>query len=66
MLGETAKQIQELINKIQVLDLIMSSLTATHKDHVVDMEQQFKEDSLHKLKLTSEVARLLGVKKEEK
>lgn len=58
MLSQTKEQIVELMNKVQVLDFVINTLKATHKEHEPKVEEQFKRASVHKLKLTDELLRL--------
>ncbi len=60
MLGQTKEQIQELVNKIQILDFTLNALNPTHKDHGATTEELFRRGSFHKLKLIDEVLRLNG------
>ncbi len=55
-------QIQDLINKIQVLDFAANELNNTHKDFSPECEGLFKKASAHKLKLIDELLRLSNVK----
>lgn len=63
MLSETKEQIGMLINKIDAFNFVINSLATTHLDHKQEAEDQIKRASTHKLKLTSEVLRLLGAEK---
>ena len=63
VLTETKEQIQTLVNKINTIDFVMEKLQTSHKDDSVEIEKQFKLASTHKLKLTSELLRLLGADK---
>lgn len=58
MLSQTKEEIQNLVNKIQVLDFVLNTLNLSHKDSAEEVEKQFKQGSNHKLKLTSEILRL--------
>jgi len=58
MLSQTKEQTQELINKIQVLDFALNTLNLSHKDEAQQVEKLFKQASVHKLKLISELLRL--------
>ncbi len=58
MLSQTKEQVQDLVNKIQVLDFVLNTLNLSHKDSAEEVERQFKLASDHKLKLTSEILRL--------
>lgn len=58
MLSQTKEEIQNLINKVQVLDFVLQTLNLSHKDSAALVEEQFKKASDHKLKLTSEIIRL--------
>lgn len=58
MLSETKTQVQELINKVQVIDFVLQSLNLNHADYKEKIERQYKQASNHKLKLTSEILRL--------
>lgn len=60
MLSETKEQIQLLINKVQVLDFVLQSLNLNHADYKDRIEEQYKQASNHKLKLTSEILRIQG------
>lgn len=61
MLSETKQNVQDLINKIQVLDFMLNSVNLSHKDHSNRVEDVFKRASSHKLKMMEEVLRLSGV-----
>lgn len=58
MLSQTKQQVQELINKVQVLDFALNTLNLSHKDSADEVERLFKQASAHKLKLISEILRL--------
>lgn len=58
MLSETKDQIQNMVNKIQVLDFVLNTLNLSHKDHADEVEKRFKQASAHKLKLAAEILRL--------
>lgn len=58
MLSQTKENIQNIIQKIQVLDFTLQTLGATHKDHVAQTEVLIKQASVHKLKLVSELLTL--------
>ena len=58
MLSQTKEQVQQLINKVQVLDFVLNTLNLSHKDSAEEVEKLFKEASTHKLKLLSEILRL--------
>jgi hypothetical protein len=60
MLSQTKEEVQMLINKVQVLDFVMGSLNVNHKDFANRIEEQYKQASNHKLKLTAEILRLSG------
>lgn len=55
------EQIQELINKIQVLSVVMENLNLNHTEFKDRIEKQYKAASDHKLKLSEEVLRKLHV-----
>ena len=65
MLSETKEQTQLLVNKVQVLDFVLNSLNLNHADYKEEIEQQYKQASHHKLKLTSEILRLSGAERVE-
>lgn len=58
MLSETKTQVQDLVNKIQVLDFTLNTLNLAHKDDAEKVEGLFKRASAHKMKLIDEVLRL--------
>ncbi len=58
MLSQTKEQVQQIVNKIQVLDFALNTLNLSHKDDAVEVEKLFKQASTHKLKLIAEVLRL--------
>lgn len=58
MLSQTKEQVQQLINKVQVLDFVLNTLNLSHKDHAEEVEKQFRQASVHKLKLTAEILRM--------
>ncbi len=58
MLSQTKEQVQQLINKVQVLDFVLNTLNLAHKESADEVERQFKAASTHKLKLTAEILRL--------
>lgn len=61
MLSETKQNLQEIVNKIQVLDYVIETSSRTHKDHLEKAETFLKRASTHKVKLIEEVLRLSGV-----
>ncbi len=61
MLSQTKENIQDLVNKIQVLDFMLNSVNLSHKDHSARVEAVFKRASNHKLKMMEEILRLSGV-----
>ncbi len=65
MLSETKSQIQDLINKVQVLDFTLKTLNLSHKDQANEVEKLFKQASVHKLKLISEILRLSNARELE-
>lgn len=65
MLSETKEQTQLLVNKVQVLDFVLQSLNLNHGDYKDRIEEQYKQASNHKLKLTDEILRLSGAEKVE-
>ena len=58
MLSQTKEQVQNLINKVQVLDFALNTLNLSHKDSAEEVEKLFKQASTHKLKLIAEILRL--------
>lgn len=58
MLSQTKEQVQQILNKIQVLDFALDTLARTHKDDTAKAEELFKRASTHKLKLVEEMLRL--------
>lgn len=58
MLSQTKEQVQELVNKVQVIDFVLNSLNLNHKEYADRIEEQYKQASNHKLKLTAEILRL--------
>ncbi len=65
MLSQTKENIQEVVNKIQVLDFTLNTLNLSHKDSAATVEELFKRASSHKLKLIDELLNLNGVAKLE-
>lgn len=63
MLSETKELTQSLIQKVQLLDFVLQSLNANHKDYADRIEEQYKTASNHKLKLTEEILRVAGAEK---
>lgn len=61
MLSQTKENIQNVINKIQVLDYMLEALKMTHKDDSVKVEELFRRATAHKLTLIDEVLRLNSV-----
>lgn len=61
MLSQTKENIQNLVNKIQVLDFLLNTLNLSHKDEAAKVEELFRRASTHKLKLIDEVLRLNNV-----
>jgi hypothetical protein len=61
MLSETKQNIQDLVNKIQVLDFTLNTLNLSHKDEAAKVEELFKRASHHKLVLIDELLRLSNV-----
>jgi hypothetical protein len=58
MLSETKQQVQDLINKVQVLDFTLNTLNLAHKDCASKVEELFLRASTHKMKLLEEILRL--------
>lgn len=63
MLGQTKEEIQRLVAKVEVINFVLNSLNMNHKDYSAAIEEQYKQASNHKLKLTSEILRLVGAEK---
>lgn len=61
MLSQTKENVQNIINKIQVLDFALNTLNLSHKDSAETVETLFKRASTHKLKLINELLDLNGV-----
>lgn len=61
MLSQTKENIQNIINKIQVLDYVLETLKMTHKDDAEKVEKLFRKATAHKLTLIDEVLRLNSV-----
>ncbi len=61
MLSQTKENIQDLINKVQVLDFMLNSVNLSHKDHSSRVEDVFRRASSHKLKMMEEILRLSAV-----
>lgn len=61
MLSETKQNLQEIVNKLQVLDFVIDTSGRTHKDDLEKAEIFLKRASSHKVKLIEEVLRLSGV-----
>ncbi len=62
MLSQTKEQVQQLINKVQVLDFVLNTLNLSHKDQAETVEKLFKQASNHKLKLLEEILILSNAK----
>lgn len=60
MLDSTKEQIKLLVDKVNLLSFIMETLKINHTDYQPQIDEQFKQASTHKVKLTSEILRLLG------
>lgn len=60
MLDSTKDQIKFLVEKVQLLTFVIESLKVSHKDFENQIDNQYKQASNHKVKLTSEILRLLG------
>ncbi len=60
MLSQTKENIQNIVNKIQVLDFALNTLNLSHKDSAEEVEKLFRQASAHKLKLISELLSLEG------
>ena len=60
MLSETKQNVQDLVNKIQVLDFALNSLNLNHADYKERIEVLYKTASNQKLILTEELLRLNG------
>lgn len=60
MLSETKEQVQNIVNKIQVLDFVLNTLNLAHKNEAEKVEVMFSRASVHKLKLIDELLRLNG------
>lgn len=58
MLSQTKEQVQQLINKVEVLDFALNTLNLSHKDSADEVEKLFRQASTHKLKLIAEILRL--------
>ncbi len=58
MLSQTKEQVQQLINKVQVLDFVLNTLNLSHKDEATTVERLFLQASTHKMKLLEEILRL--------
>lgn len=61
MLSETKQQLQEVTNKIQLLDFVITALNVTHPENKDKVDGMFKDISTHKIKLAEEVLRLARV-----
>lgn len=61
MLSETKTNLQELINKLQVLDFTIDTTGRLHKDNEEIAGVYLKRICAHKVKLIDEVLRLNGV-----
>lgn len=62
MLSQTQENIQQLINKIDLLDHIVRSASLTTEKFKAASEAQVDAAVAHKSKLTDELLRLLGSK----
>lgn len=60
MLDGTKEQLKFLVDKVQLLSFVMETLKVNHKDYESQIDTQYKQASNHKVKLTSEILRLLG------
>lgn len=58
MLSETKQNLQEIIAKIQLLDMSLETLNRIHKDQAPEVDERVKTISTHKLKLVDEIIRL--------
>jgi len=56
------EQLQELVNKIQLMDFAIVGLNNTHIDFKTEAEDIYKKATNHKLKLVDELLRLSNVK----
>lgn len=65
MLEQTKEQIQQLVNKVQLLDFVLNSLNYNHPDYKEDVENLIKRTSNHKMKLLGEILRMSDVKELE-
>lgn len=57
----TKEQIGELIEKIRLLEFILTSVNVVHAEHKAKQDQLFKDVSEHKLKLVEELVRVARV-----
>ncbi len=62
MLSQTKEKVQELVNKVNVLDYVLNTLNLSHKDQAETVEKLFKQASSHKLVLLEEILRLSNAK----
>lgn len=56
------EQMQELVNKIQLMDFAIVGLNNVHKDQATEAEDLYRKASSHKLKLVDELLRASNVK----
>lgn len=65
MLSETKQNVQDLVNKVQVLDFALQSLNLNHADYKDRIEVLYKTASNYKLVLIDELLRLNGAERVE-
>ncbi len=58
MLSGTKELLQDLVGKIQLLDLALDTINRVHKDNLEEVDAKVRVISTHKLKLVDEIIRL--------
>ncbi len=58
MFTGTKETLQDIVGKIQLLDLALDTINRVHKDNLEEVDTKVKIISTHKLKLVDEIIRL--------
>ena len=58
MLSQTKENLQDIVGKLQLLDMSLDTLGRTHTDFKDSVDTKVKQISEHKLKLVDEIIRL--------
>ncbi len=58
MLSQTKIQLQQHIEKVEILDFVLNTLNLAHKDCAEQVEKNFLRASKHKMTLLEEILRL--------